>query len=375
MTVVGDWPAVTGGAVGGQARTERITFEHSFFARIEGGYFRLSDPDEQPVYVMDLGGNEVAVPFPGIMREFGIDEESPDAHMLELTAQALNYVKALRIGDTLPQELLTGKPSWKVSACHRRIAFQRLEVQLVTWHSGSEVILNDADELARVAERKETTSQVTAALAQAAERLDLKGDCRGDVACSIQELVGEMAAIMALRDLFAKVRMVQRKIAMQRKLSTGRYSTLEILTPVHRLITKAVRVYQEIFDEVDAQTGEIIGVLRNIQAHVEFIRSVRDDLYRRLRAWEDIFDAWERFEPSRRAACDELLRQTYHFLAPRFMETDEWVLVTKSYGTLAEAPLVRGGGDAEASDKGATASERTQGTRPRENRRLTEVEW
>ena len=81
--------------------------------------------------------------------------------------------------------------------------------------------------------------------------------------------------------------------------------------------------------EADAQTAEIMDMLKNIDKQTEFIRNLRDDLYCRLMAWDEMFTAWEPIEMTRSEGDPNLLRETYRFLAPRFMQMDEWVLMTQ----------------------------------------------
>jgi len=73
-----------------QRRT--IEFEQKFFTAVEGSYFRKSAQTSEPVFVMNLGGEEVIVPLGGIRREFKIEEETPDDEMLELVSNVLDYV-------------------------------------------------------------------------------------------------------------------------------------------------------------------------------------------------------------------------------------------------------------------------------------------
>jgi hypothetical protein len=47
------------------------------------------------------------------------------------------------------------------------------------------------------------------------------------------------------------------------------------------------------FEDLDAQTGEVMSVLRHADSQRAFIRSNRDWLYRSLRAWEPILREWD----------------------------------------------------------------------------------
>ena len=69
-----------------------IKCERKFFTAVEGSYFRKSEHTNEPVFVMNLGGEEVILPLRGIRREFKIEEETPDDEMLELVSNVLDYV-------------------------------------------------------------------------------------------------------------------------------------------------------------------------------------------------------------------------------------------------------------------------------------------
>ncbi|MDA0664210.1 MAG: hypothetical protein O3B08_15420 [Proteobacteria bacterium] len=84
----------------------------------------------------------------------------------------------------------------------------------------------------------------------------------------------------------------------------------------------------------DGQTGEIISVLKNIHSQKEYIRGVRDTLYRRMVAWDDLLRAWDRQSGMISADTPDLMRNTYRFLAPRYMQTDDWLLASRVQDTV-----------------------------------------
>ncbi len=309
-----------------------ISFDHSFFTSVEGVYFRLSDQTEEPVFVMDLGEkNEVSLPFPGIMREFDIDEESDDAKLLELVAEGLHYVKILRPGDKIPKEILTGEASWEVTDEHRKVAYQRITLQMVTWLSGDEITVTNPSELAQVAEDPKTKEKVKVAFNEAAEQLGFGGDEAGvdQVIALIEKLAEEFAYIEALRDRHQFVLMMNEKIQGLRRLYAHEKSIFEIVDSVGRLMLVAVKDYQNLFDQVDAQTGEIMAVLKNIDAQTKFVQKLRDDLYRRLVSWDEMFTLWKPAKVIRSENNEKILRRSYRFLSPRFMQVDDWVLMNQ----------------------------------------------
>ena len=92
---------------------DHVGFEHSFFLTPKGAYFRLSEHTGEPVFVINMGDgptDEAVLPFPGIKSEFAIADDSADGRMMALVGAGLEFVKALRLGDPLPQEIELCEP-------------------------------------------------------------------------------------------------------------------------------------------------------------------------------------------------------------------------------------------------------------------------
>ena len=77
-------------------------------------------------------------------------------------------------------------------------------------------------------------------------------------------------------------------------------------------------------------------MLKNISAQKEYIRGVRNSVSRRLVAWDDLLREWERESGQYTASVPDLLRETYRFLALRYMQTDDWLLHGQSQNTQNE---------------------------------------
>ena len=323
-----------------------VEFDHKLFSSMEGAFFRMSahNPDE-PVMIVDLGGTEVALPFDSLRREFHIEPDSSDDRMLKLVADGLGYVRVLRPGDPLPTEVLTGEPSADISERHRQIARYRISMQLVTWLTGDEALITDPAQLIRVAEDPATKKRVNDALVEAAKKLGLGPGGKDEVLSMIERLADDLAAIEMQREVFAGIkRMVQKTQQLQRTFSRQQ-SVREVADPVARLTIIARDKFQRAIDEIDAQTGEIIGVLKNIDAHVRYLRERRNLLHRRLMAWDAMLSCWEEVKPEESDKNIDLLRRTYRFLAPRFMPADEWALLSRVQvpkGTEREMRLTEG---------------------------------
>jgi hypothetical protein len=283
-----------------------VQFDQKFFTAVEGSYFRKSAHNEEPVFILNLGGEEVVLPIPGICREFEIEDNTPDYNMLQMIITGLDYVKVLMPGDTFPKELLTGEASWDITDKHRHVARQRVSMQLVSWMAGEENLITDPD-------------------ANAEMVIDL-----------IEDLAEELAYIETLREQFRNVLSMEAKIKRVRNGASKQRSILDNATSVAKLVSKAVREFRDEFDTIDGQTSEIISVLKNIISQKEYIRGVRDSLYRRLVAWDDLLRGWDRQSGRIAADTPDLLRDTYRFLAPRYMEADSWLLAGQAQQNLID---------------------------------------
>ena len=104
---------------------------------------------------------------------------------------------------------------------------------------------------------------------------------------------------------------------------------METVDQVARLSQRALTIFREYFDQVDAQTSEILAMLKNIESQIDYIRNMRDELHRRLLPWEEYIQTWKTVYVVRSDDNTSHVRDLYQFLAPRFMQVHEWVLVTK----------------------------------------------
>lgn len=331
MTDKTDTPA---GSVAWMSKSEdesipKVRFDHWFFHKMEEIHFQLSGAEKEPTMVGKYSKNDVVLTLKGIAKEFNIDPKSPDGWMLEQVGKGLKYVKGLCMGDPLPKEILTREASWSLSKRHQEIAYQRVSMQLVNWMSGGDNMITDPDELMQLADDPAIKKQINNAFGEAAEKLGYGRDQKENVVKHVEELAKELAYIEALRDRFRRIKIMDDKIQELRRLYGREKSVLEIADQVARLGQRAVKELEAMFLEVDAQTGEILSVLKNLSTQIPYIRDKRDDLHIRLMAWDDILDRWQQAEMKISQQNPILLRDTYKFLAPRFMMVKEWVLMSK----------------------------------------------
>lgn len=315
-----------GEKTGASERPQTVAFEHPFFGAVGEGQFRTSDHTRAPALMVKFGDGEAALSFPGIRRELGLAEGSADWAMLEAVAAALQFVSVLKVGDPLPAEILTGEASWEIEQRHRDIALARLTMQLVTWSSGEETAITDADALSQVADDPATQAKAERAVVEVAARLSQPEE---EVKATLRMLAEELAYIEALREKFASVLAMQAKIDLLRRRFASERSVLEIADAVRRLMTVAVKRLGNLFDQIDAQTGEIVAMLKNLKSQEGYIRSKRDELYCRMVAWRDTLAKWDKCDAKPTEGNVALLRESYRFLAPRFMPAQQWVLASQ----------------------------------------------
>ena len=75
-------------------------------------------------------------------------------------------------------------------------------------------------------------------------------------------------------------------------------------------------------------------VLSKLDTQRDYVRDVRNDLYVRVEAWQEIVDKWRGVDPlyPQDFNIGNGLRELYRFLAQRYMEADEWILMTSPKG-------------------------------------------
>ena len=141
----------------------------------------------------------------------------------------------------------------------------------------------------------------------------------------IDDLAQELSYIEALRDrLLNRVERAGRCCAALSRGGHINTGLTETVRQVVRLMSIAFRQLRSRFEDVDAQTGETMSVLRNIESQRRFIRFNRDWLYRSQRAWEPLLELWDGVPKVNDEKTALLFARTYQFLAPRFMPTTEW---------------------------------------------------
>lgn len=299
--------------------------QHRAFHMLSNVTFRRAEADETPVMAMSLGERHAAVPLRALQHELGIEDDSPDGRMLALIAQSLDYVAGLQIGDPLPGEVLDGRASWSPGEAHRALAAARLRLQLASWlrPEAAGVVAPDAPTVLRLDDDPAMRQHVNAALDAVVRNLGLPH--RMAVVDLLDRLADELGFIEALRDgLLNRTQAMMETIDHLGRIGRVNHKRSDTLTQVRRLGHAALRQMAFRFEEIDAQTEDVVAALRNLDSQRSFIRSSRDWLYRLQRAWDPLLRQWEATSPLTEIELWRLIERTYRFLAPRYMPVQEW---------------------------------------------------
>ncbi|MHA1154163.1 MAG: hypothetical protein ACTSQ7_16180, partial [Alphaproteobacteria bacterium] len=140
----------------------------------------------------------------------------------------------------------------------------------------------------------------------------------------------ELSFIEGLRERFTAITDIPPKIESLSRFYGNQTTTWEELNRVRVLLREAITDIETVFDIVDAQTCEVMTVLRSFDRHVDYIREARDDLHRRFMNWDDVIEPWQSEAGTERSdEVEQLIRQSYRLLAQKFPQTQEWALVNR----------------------------------------------
>jgi hypothetical protein len=303
-----------------------FSFEHAVFS-VKEACFIISSQTGEPSYNVPLGDVKASLPVDTVVSSFGIAKSSLDAELLQTVKSSLKFVKEIRPGDSIPSELLNGTASWRVEPHHREIARARISVQLASWMGGTSIDSIDVAELETVAAMPDTKKRVQEAFETMAEKLGLGKENKQDVVTRFDDLAREMAYIESLRERFGKIQKIYSSINfLGAKVYNRERAILEEITRVRVLMKKPVEEIAAIFEQLDANTGDILNTIRKFAAQIRYIRETRDTLHQRFMLWDSLIEQWSGIGLERSATLDRLVRVTYQFAARHFPQANDWGL-------------------------------------------------
>jgi hypothetical protein len=310
------------------SKATHFVFEHPVFA-VKEALFSLSPTTGEPVYNVPLGDVRASLPIDTIASSFGIASGSADAELLQKVKRSLRFVKEIRPNDSIPTELLDGTASWKVEPHHREIARARITVQLVSWMSGKAIDGIDAAELETIAAMPETKKKVQEAFEAVAEKLGLGRAKKHEVIAKFDDLAREMSYIEALRERFGKIQKLYAGFSVLHSLYKRERGPQEDINRVRVLMKRPVEDIAQIFEQFDANTGEILVTLKKFAAQIRYIREVRDDLHQRFMRWDALLNEWSGVVLECGSRVERLIRLTYQFAARHFPLNNDWSLQSR----------------------------------------------
>src|SRR5262249_34237966 len=138
---------------------------------------------------------------------------------------------------------------------------------------------SDAASLEMLANDPETKKRVQKAFIEAAEKIGLGRDRAPEVIDRFDTLARELAYIEALRERFQHVRLIMVRLNETIGHFKGERAMSEDIVRVQMLMRNPDAEFQNDFGLVDAQTSEILMMLKKIDIQIAFIRANRDDLH------------------------------------------------------------------------------------------------
>lgn len=298
-------------------RTTHFDFANKVFTVPKARFFKPENLDE-PVFVVDLGDVEGQLRFKNIRKQFALEIGGHDDKLLDTVKEALNFVEDIRAGDKIPNEILDGSASWTVSPKHKNLAKSRLEVQLIGLISDEPVNFTTPEQLNAFLNTKENKAKLRQAFKKAAVGLGLAEDNSTAVLMKLELLTRELCFIEALREAFAVVPGILIKLRQVADIFSGDMRLMDTLERVKSLMRKGVNEYQGIFADLEKQTSDIVGAMKDLDTHIELIRERRDKLRYLQMKWTPLVRAWADIVLGQGARVQDLLGRTYRFLATRF---------------------------------------------------------
>ena len=308
----------------GQAVPQVCHLSHAGFRMLGEPVFRLSEGTRVPSMVVQIESHDAVLPLQSLAREFKIEPESGDGQMLKLIELALDFVVALRIGDTLPSEVSGGEASWKPTEQDRRIAASKVAYNLVRCafvRMGQPVPPGVSSNPGW-----EESAASQAVLRQAVDGAVtlLHGPEAAEVIARISAITEEMACIETMRRTLMKGITKPQEKLIRLQMTDVPVSRRETVKQVQSLTKRGLKEITQRFDDVEAKLDDMLGMLREIDSAVAWLRRQRDWLFRTNHAWEPVFNDWGNAPNNFDDFYWKVVERSYSFLAPRFMSYQEW---------------------------------------------------
>lgn len=312
-------------ALPAEPKNTQFHFEHKVFD-VPGAAFKMDRINGTVALHLTLGGVNASIDMHQITKTFSIADDTPDGRMLKLVEKGLRFVREIRPGDSIPNELLDGTASWTIEPRHYERARSKILVQLVSWMTEGNSAIDASVDVLKLIESPEVKSKINDAFGAAARTLGMKEIDKELVTAMISHLANELAYIEALRDKVAGYLVIRKKLKELAAVYRNDRRIAETIERVSALVTSPFTKLREQFQLVDAQTAEIMSSLRQLTATVQFLRGVRDGLREFVLLWDDLDAVWIELRVERGSMAEALITRTYRFAATYYSMTQRWAM-------------------------------------------------
>ena len=128
-----------------------------------------------------------------------------------------------------------------------------------------------------------------------------------------------------MRDHYQRILTIERDIKVARTTLRGDKSAMESAMRASQLLMPVFSNFRGSFENVDAQTAEVMAALKNIDNVIGFVRKTRDTLHRETLTWSDLLDKWNSGNMDKRNPANKAVGELYRFSAQNFLETNSWL--------------------------------------------------
>ena len=310
-------------AATGGGPSAAFDFHHKVFA-FPGARFAIDRRARATMFYMHLGNLNVSLTPAVLRREFNIAPHSHDCRLIDLADKALSYVKEVRPGDSIPKELVDGSASWSVEDRHYRLATARLLAEASAWFTPDKrplavdriLAMSDDDEAAK--------ADFNRAFLAIAHDLGLEDAGAVGISEQIDGLARELCYIEALREHADHLRSIREKVLQLACAAKADKKLVDELTRVLTLLKQPLTEFVQQFAQIDAQTSELLTLLRGPWLHIKRIRDARDHIHAGLMPWSEIFERWRDQEVIFNRDTYDNVHSLHRWLAARYSPTQVW---------------------------------------------------
>ena len=302
------------------SRNTHFIFESRVF-QAPGANFRLVEQmggPKEPMYGVAMAEGEAMLTLRQLRANFNIQAGSHDDQLIERAEQGLKYVPDIRPGDAIPNEILDGSASWTVSRKHKRIARERIQIQLINWMGGKPMEFAGPDELKAFLEVPSVRKQLREAFQKAAVQLGLKANDSEAVIERIESLARELCYIEALRERCDQVKRIREMLEVFTKQYYNDPRAVDEIGRCKKLIIDGVRELFTPLALLDVKITDVMNALQTVDELIGTVREPRDTVHFVLMQWDPVIALWQPLEPVRSKVADKAINALYKLLASRF---------------------------------------------------------